>query len=237
MNKLAFIAIPALLLLAGCGGSGSPAVVAPVTPYAGSYASNLTSPAGSALLVILQSNGSATAVVADPTGILATGTGTVSGNTLTINAAGSAGNINVSTTFPSAKTAVSQITGAVTDSNLSDTLVASAGQSPFAGYFNVTVAGASSGTGNFTITPAGGISGSGTVTGGSTVTFSGTSQLTDSISFTGTVLAKGTETVSYAGSLYLTNVNKSVGPTVYGSGTWSVPGGQSGTWSAQNVLG
>ncbi len=239
MNKKVFLALPALLLLAGCGGSGtSTKTVTQTTPYAGSYAANLTSPSNSAVLVVLQTDGSAQVVIANTSGILASGTGTVSGNTLNVTASGSAGNIQVSTSWSASNKAVSQVTGAATDSNVSQTLIANAGQSPYQGFYNVAFTGSEGGTANMTITATGGLSGSGKTNSGQAASFTGASQLTGLISFMGTIKVTGsTLTSNFTGSLYVVHVYTTVGASVMGSGEWSSEGGGSGTWTAQNVLG
>jgi len=237
MKKSVLLTLSALFVLAGCGGSGSSTPVAPITPYAGSYAANLTAPANSALLVVLQANGSAQVVIADSTGILASGSGTVTGSTLTVSVKGSAGTIQVSTSFKSSKTAVSQLSGSATESNISDTLVAAAGQSPFAGAYTTNYVGTNGGTANMMITSGGTLSGNG-MANGKAVAFNGMGQLSGLISFTGTIKVSGTTVTStFAGSVYLTQVNTFVGPKILGSGTWKDSNGGSGTWSTSNIIG
>jgi hypothetical protein len=238
MNKLAFLAVPATILLAGCGGNSStPVMKTQTTPYAGSYAANLTSPAASAVLVVLQTDGSATVVVANANGILASGTGTVNDNTLNVSTSGTGGNIQVDTTFTTAKTPVSQLTGAATDSNVSDTMIAGPGQSPFAGHYTSAFVGTNSGSASMMITESGGLSGSGKTTDGTAASFVGASQIAGLLAFTGSIkISNVTVTSSFSGSLFVTDVTVA-GARVMGSGTWKDTKGGSGTWTASNIIG
>ena len=234
-KQLLIISALAALTLVGCGGGGGTSAAAG-NKFAGFYVVVFGRAVSSHLVVTVNADGSATAVITDDvTGnLLYSGTGSVdSSGSLNLNMPGVGGNAGAVTfagvfggTGPYTVTAT--LTGAVAGSGLTGSQVTA---SPYVGSYALSYTGTASGSGNFTVNA------DGTVTG--TVTYNNIP-----LGLTGTVNPDGTATIgasaSVSGTTYSANFtgNISYGATnVNGQGTWLTGGGltsASGTWQASH---